>query len=194
MHASQCVSPYKQSVRPVRKGMGSSLSSSNIVHNFFPYSGAKKVIIVHLLDFSLNLWIKINLLCSDSNRLRFSAVDSKCMGLTVFTHPGLYMSESMVLLTPESCEGVWHRSMTHSQISTTNYSSYMWEKFTLGGVTSFFFFLIFIVLLLVCAYNAWVISPPCPHPPPLPPTPPPPSPPSPRYPAETILPLFLILL
>jgi hypothetical protein len=25
-------------------------------------------------------------------------------------------------------------------------------------------FLIFIVLLFICAYNAWVISPPCPHP------------------------------
>jgi hypothetical protein len=26
------------------------------------------------------------------------------------------------------------------------------------------FFLFFIFLLLICAYNAWVISPPCPHP------------------------------
>jgi hypothetical protein len=34
---------------------------------------------------------------------------------------------------------------------------------------------------------------PLPPPPPLPPTPPPPSP-HPQYPAETILPLFLILL
>jgi hypothetical protein len=29
---------------------------------------------------------------------------------------------------------------------------------------SLFFFLIFIVLLFICAYNARVISPPCPHP------------------------------
>jgi hypothetical protein len=35
---------------------------------------------------------------------------------------------------------------------------------------------------------------PLPPPPPLPPTPHPPSPPTPQYPAETILPLFLILL
>jgi hypothetical protein len=28
----------------------------------------------------------------------------------------------------------------------------------------FYFFQIFIVLLFICAYNAWVISPPCPHP------------------------------
>jgi hypothetical protein len=27
----------------------------------------------------------------------------------------------------------------------------------------FLFFLIFIFLLFICAYNAWVISPPCPH-------------------------------
>jgi hypothetical protein len=27
-----------------------------------------------------------------------------------------------------------------------------------------FIFKIFIVLLFVCAYNVWVISPPCPHP------------------------------
>jgi hypothetical protein len=26
------------------------------------------------------------------------------------------------------------------------------------------FFLFFIVLLFICAYKAWVISPPCPHP------------------------------
>jgi hypothetical protein len=33
------------------------------------------------------------------------------------------------------------------------------------------FFFIFIVLLFICAYKAWVISPPCPRPLPLPCTP-----------------------
>jgi hypothetical protein len=40
-----------------------------------------------------------------------------------------------------------------------------------------------IVLLFICAYNAWVISPPDP-PPPLPPTPSPPSPPTPSIPGR----------
>jgi hypothetical protein len=47
--------------------------------------------------------------------------------------------------------------------------------------------LFFFLLLFICAYKAWVISPPCPHPPPLPPTPPPPSPP---YPLNTQQKLF----
>jgi hypothetical protein len=55
-----------------------------------------------------------------------------------------------------------------------------------------FFFLI--VLLFICAYNAWVISPPCPHPLPYYPPCSLPLPPTPWYPAETILPLSLILL
>jgi hypothetical protein len=47
----------------------------------------------------------------------------------------------------------------------------------------------------MCAYNAWVISPPCPHPLPYHPLRPLPLPPQPpQYPAETILPLSLILL
>jgi hypothetical protein len=55
---------------------------------------------------------------------------------------------------------------------------------------SFSFFIIYIYFLLfICAYKAWVISPPCPHPlhPSLSPLPL-------QYPAETILPLSLILL
>jgi hypothetical protein len=52
---------------------------------------------------------------------------------------------------------------------------------------NFFFFFIFL-LLFIHAYKAWFISPPCPHPLPYHPLPPP------QYPAETILPLFLILL
>jgi hypothetical protein len=58
----------------------------------------------------------------------------------------------------------------------------------LGAVADSIFFILFI-----CAYNAWVISPPSPTPPyhPLRPLP---LPPPPQYPAETILPLFLILL
>jgi hypothetical protein len=55
-------------------------------------------------------------------------------------------------------------------------------------------FYLFIFLLFICAYNVWVISPPFPPPPPLPLRPLPLSLPPPRYPAETILPLFLILL
>jgi hypothetical protein len=31
-------------------------------------------------------------------------------------------------------------------------------------ITLFFLFLFFIVLLFICAYKAWVISLPCPHP------------------------------
>jgi hypothetical protein len=56
-----------------------------------------------------------------------------------------------------------------------------------------FFFFFFIVLLFIYAYKAWVISPPCPHHAltthstlSLSPSPP-------QYPAETILPLSLIL-
>jgi hypothetical protein len=47
--------------------------------------------------------------------------------------------------------------------------------FRFGGTTFFFCPLwVFFILLLICAYKAWVISPPCPHPLrplPLPPTP-----------------------
>jgi hypothetical protein len=46
--------------------------------------------------------------------------------------------------------------------------------------TNFFF------LLFTCAYKAWVISPPCPHPLPYHPLRPLPLPPPPQYPAETI--------
>jgi hypothetical protein len=53
---------------------------------------------------------------------------------------------------------------------------------------------IFFLLLFICAYKAWVISPPCPHPLPYHPLHPLPLPPPPQYPAEIILPLFLILL
>jgi hypothetical protein len=54
---------------------------------------------------------------------------------------------------------------------------------------SLFFFLF--LLLFICAYKAWFISLPCPHP--LPYHPLRPLSPPPQYPAETILPLFLIL-
>jgi hypothetical protein len=52
--------------------------------------------------------------------------------------------------------------------------------FQAGGVSlkTHTYTYVFIVLLLVCAYKAWVISPPAP-PPPLPPTLPPLSPPHP---------------
>jgi hypothetical protein len=43
----------------------------------------------------------------------------------------------------------------------------------------------FIVLLFICAYNAWVISPPCPHPLPYHPLPP-----SPPHPLDTRQKLF----
>jgi hypothetical protein len=52
----------------------------------------------------------------------------------------------------------------------------------------------FYILLFICAYKAWVISPPCPHPLPYHPLCPLPLPSPPQYPAETILPLSLILL
>jgi hypothetical protein len=32
------------------------------------------------------------------------------------------------------------------------------------GMSTDFLFSFFIVLLFICAYKAWVISPPCPHP------------------------------
>jgi hypothetical protein len=57
-----------------------------------------------------------------------------------------------------------------------------------------FLFLFFIVLLFICAYKAWVISPPCPHPLPYHLLRPLPIPTPPQYPAETVLPLSLILL
>jgi hypothetical protein len=55
------------------------------------------------------------------------------------------------------------------------------------------FVCLFVCFLFICAYNVWVISPPFPQPLPHPPRPLP-LPPPPRYPAETILPLSLILL
>jgi hypothetical protein len=61
------------------------------------------------------------------------------------------------------------------------------------GKASFFFLSFIFLLLFVCAYKAWFISPPCPHPLPYHPLHPTPAPPA-QYPAETILPLFLILL
>jgi hypothetical protein len=59
---------------------------------------------------------------------------------------------------------------------------------------SYFFCFFFIVLLFICAYKAWVISPPCPHSLPYHPLRPLSLPPPPQDPAETILPLSLILL
>jgi hypothetical protein len=55
---------------------------------------------------------------------------------------------------------------------------------------NFFFHFSFIIHMCI---QALVHFSPLPPPPPLPPTPPPPSPPT-QYPAETILPLSLILL
>jgi hypothetical protein len=54
------------------------------------------------------------------------------------------------------------------------------------------FFFPFSFIIHMCIQGLVHFSP-LPPPPPLPPTPPPPSP-RPQYPAETILPLFLILL
>jgi hypothetical protein len=53
-----------------------------------------------------------------------------------------------------------------------------------SGLGEVFFFLIFIVLLFMCAYNAWVISPPCPHPLPYHPLLPLPLPPIPSIPGK----------
>jgi hypothetical protein len=44
--------------------------------------------------------------------------------------------------------------------------------------------LVFIVLLFICAYKAWVISPPCPHPLPYYPLCPLPLPPTPSIPSR----------
>jgi hypothetical protein len=60
-----------------------------------------------------------------------------------------------------------------------------WHRLTVG----FFFFFSIFLLLFICAYKAGFISPPCTHPLPYHPLCP-----LPQYPAETILPLFLILL
>jgi hypothetical protein len=57
----------------------------------------------------------------------------------------------------------------------------------------FWFFLIFIFLLFICEYNAWVISPPCPHPLPYHPLHPLLLLPTPLIQAETILSLPLML-
>jgi hypothetical protein len=63
------------------------------------------------------------------------------------------------------------------------------QEYKLAQASPFFF-----LLLFKCAYKTWVISSPCPHPLPYHPLRPLPLPPPPQYPAETILPLFLILL
>jgi hypothetical protein len=60
-----------------------------------------------------------------------------------------------------------------------------------AGALLLFFFLF--ILLFICAYKAWFISPTCPHPLPYHPLRPLPLPHT-QYPAETILPLSLILL
>jgi hypothetical protein len=80
----------------------------------------------------------------------------------------------------------------HSEVTWHDQSIYLLSKSRVQS--KYFFFLIFIVLLFICAYNSWVISPPCPHPLPYHPHHPLPLLPPPRYPAETILPLSLILL
>jgi hypothetical protein len=46
------------------------------------------------------------------------------------------------------------------------------------------FIIIIIVLLFICAYKAWVISPPCPHPHPYHPLHPLPLPPTPSIPGR----------
>jgi hypothetical protein len=71
-----------------------------------------------------------------------------------------------------------------------------WNPFKILKLRTFFilFYFFFIILLFICAYKAWVISPPCHHPLPYHPLCPLPLPPPPQYTAETILPLFLILL
>uniref|UniRef100_A0A8C0WDU0 Uncharacterized protein n=1 Tax=Castor canadensis TaxID=51338 RepID=A0A8C0WDU0_CASCN len=48
------------------------------------------------------------------------------------------------------------------------------------------FLIFFIVLLFICAYKAWVISPPCPHPLPYHPLRPSLSPPPPQYPEQKL--------
>jgi hypothetical protein len=68
-----------------------------------------------------------------------------------------------------------------------NFYLFFWELFSSSAHLLFGLFFFKIFILFICAYNVWVISPPFPHP--LPYTPQPP-----RYPAETILPLSLILL
>jgi hypothetical protein len=50
--------------------------------------------------------------------------------------------------------------------------------------TILFLSLFFIVLLFICAYKAWVISPPCPHPLPYHPLRPLPLPPTPSIPSR----------
>jgi hypothetical protein len=54
--------------------------------------------------------------------------------------------------------------------------------------------LFFIVLLFICAYKAWVISPPCPHPLPYHPLRPLPFSPTPSIPSRKYFALILILL
>jgi hypothetical protein len=58
------------------------------------------------------------------------------------------------------------------------------RDYTLSHSTSPFFFNFFIVLLFICAYKAWVISPPCSHPLPYHPLRPLPLPPTPSIPSR----------
>jgi hypothetical protein len=99
-----------------------------------------------------------------------------------------YMLKSLYLLLS---------STYHMLKTTSNFLNFafLYAIFKCGLHSFFFFFIylfIFIILLFICAYKAWVISPPCPHPLPYHPLCPLPLPAP--YPAETILPLFLILL
>jgi hypothetical protein len=88
--------------------------------------------------------------------------------------------------------------LSHSCSLTIKSSSRFWISHIFGWLShlaslslTFSFFFHFSFIIHMCIQGLVHFSP-LPPPPPLPPTPPPPSPP--QYPAETILPLFLILL
>jgi hypothetical protein len=65
----------------------------------------------------------------------------------------------------------------------------VYNKFTCTPMF-IFIFLFFIFLLFICAYKAWVISPPCPHPLPYHPLRPFPLPPTPSIPGRNYFALF----
>jgi hypothetical protein len=95
----------------------------------------------------------------------------------------------------------WYQAiplMAFLQKKTYDNACHRNDSITLStSLLSFIFFLIFLkfLLLFICAYTRLgSFHPPCPHSLPYHPSAPSLSPPPPQYPAETILPLSLILL
>jgi hypothetical protein len=85
---------------------------------------------------------------------------------------------------------IWTTSFQKSSVSVHLPISSLAHSLIFGSLAFFFFILglhctsFYFILLFICAYKAWVISPPCPNPLPYHPLPPPCPPPTPSIPSR----------